>query len=64
MTVRSSNAGIFDGETTISVNVSPKSANVIVYANGKKMDKNKYVKVGIQEAKKGIVFDGSATLPM
>jgi hypothetical protein len=28
------------------------------------MDKNKYVKVGIQEAKKGIVFDGSATLPM
>jgi len=28
------------------------------------MDKNKYVKVGIQEAKKGVVFDGSATLPM
>ena len=64
LTVRSSNAGIFDWETTVSVNVSPKSANVIVYANGKKMDKNKYVKVGIQEAKKGIVFDGSATLPM
>ena len=55
LTVRSSNAGIFDWETTVSVNVSPKSANVIVYANGKKMDKNKYVKVGIQEAKKGIV---------
>ena len=64
LTVRSSNAGIFDGETTISVNVSPKSANVIVYANGKKMDKNKYVKVWIQEARKWVVFDGSATLPM
>lgn len=64
LTVRSSNKGIFDGEATVSVNVSPKSANVIVYANGKKMDKNKPVKVGVQEAKKGVVFDGSATLPM
>lgn len=64
LTVRSSNTGIFDGEATVSVNVSPKSANVIVYTNGKKMTKQKPLKVGVQEAKKGIVFDGSATLPM
>ena len=64
MTVRSSNTGIFDGEATVSVNVSPKSANVIVYTNEKKMTKQKPLKVGVQEAKKGIVFDGSATLPM
>ena len=48
----------------VSVNVSPKSANVIVYTNGKKMTKQKPLKVGVQEAKKGLVFDGSATLPM
>ena len=64
LTVRSSNTGIFDGEATVSVNVSPKSANVIVYTNGKKMTKQKPLKVGVQEAKKGLVFDGSATLPM
>ena len=64
LTVRSSNTGIFDGEATVSVNVSPKSVNVIVYTNGKKMTKQKPLKVGVQEAKKGIVFDGSATLPM
>lgn len=62
--MRSSNTGIFDGEATVSVNVSPKSANVIVYANGKQMNKNKYIKIGVQEAKRGVVFDGSATLPM
>lgn len=64
LTVRSSNSGIFDGEATVSVNVSPKSANVIIYANGKKMEKQKAVKIGVQEAKKWVVFDGSATLPM
>ncbi|MDO4713341.1 MAG: PKD domain-containing protein [bacterium] len=52
LTVRSSNSGIFDGEATVSVNVSPKSANVIIYANGKKMEKQKAVKIGVQEAKK------------
>ena len=64
LTVRSSNAGIFDGESTVSVNVSPKSAVVSIYANGKKMNKNKASKIWIQEAKKGVFFDGSATTPM
>ena len=45
LTVRSSNSGIFDGEAMVSVNVSPKSAVVSIYANGKKMNKNKPSKV-------------------
>ncbi|MFA7298823.1 MAG: PKD domain-containing protein [Candidatus Absconditabacterales bacterium] len=67
LTVRSSNKatdGIFDGEKTISIDVLPKTANIVVYANGQKLTKDDKIKVGIQEAEKGIIFDGSATLPM
>lgn len=64
LTVRSSNSGIFDGESTVSVNVSPKSAVISIYANGKKMNKNKPSKIWLQEAKKGVFLDGSATTPM
>lgn len=67
LTVRSSNQatnGIFDGEKTISIDVTPKTANIVVYANGQKLIKDSKIKVGIQEAEKGIIFDGSATLPM
>lgn len=64
LTVRSSNSGIFDGEAMVSVNVSPKSAVVNIYANGKKMHKNKPSKIWIQEARKGVFLDGSATSPM
>lgn len=67
LTVRSSNntsAGIFDGEKTISVDVTPKTANIVVYANGQRLTKNTNIKLGIQEAQKWIIFDGSATLPM
>ena len=64
LTVRSSNSGIFDGEATISVNVSPKSAVISLYANGKKMQKSKPSKIWIQEANKGVFIDGSATSPM
>lgn len=67
LTVRSSNKatdGIFDGEKTISIDVLPKTANIVVYANGQKLTKDDKIKVGIQEAEKWIIFDGSATLPM
>lgn len=67
LTVRSSNQatnGIFDGEKTISIDVTPKTANIVVYANGQKLTKNDKIKIGIQEAEKGVIFDGSATLPM
>ena len=63
-TVRSSNAWIFDGTKDITVTVSPKSATISIYANGKKMQKNKASKIGIQEAKKGVLFDGSSTTPL
>jgi len=67
LTVRSSNKatdGIFDGEKTISIDVTPKTANIVVYANGQKLTKDGKIKIGIQEAEKGVIFDGSATLPM
>ena len=63
-TVRSSNSWIFDGTKNITVTVSPKSATVSVYANGKKMQKSKASKIGIQEAVKGVLFDGSSTTPL
>lgn len=67
LTVRSSNKstdGIFDGEKTISIDVLPKTANIVVYANGQKLTKDGKIKIGIQEAERGVIFDGSATLPM
>ncbi|MCX6825204.1 MAG: PKD domain-containing protein [candidate division SR1 bacterium] len=67
LTVRSSNKatdGIFDGEKTISIDVLPKTANIVVYANGQKLVKDGKIKIGIQEAERGVIFDGSPTLPM
>ncbi|MDR2541382.1 MAG: PKD domain-containing protein [Candidatus Peribacteria bacterium] len=41
LTVRSSNnsKGILDGQADLNINISPKAANIIVYANTKKLDK-------------------------
>ncbi len=67
LTVRSSNKvtdGIFDGEKTMSIDVLPKTANIVVYANGQKLAKDGRIKIGIQEAERWVIFDGSATLPM
>ena len=44
--------------------MTPKTANIVLYANGQKLIKDGKIKIGIQEAQKGIIFDGSATLPM
>jgi PKD repeat protein len=67
LTVRSSNKatqGIFDGEKTISIDVTPKTANIVAYANGQKLVDGQNTKISIQEAEKGVVLDGSATVPM
>lgn len=67
LTVRSSNKAtdwIFDGEKTMSIDVLPKTANIVVYANGQKLLKDGKIKIGIQEAERGVIFDGSPTLPM
>ncbi len=67
LTVRSSNKvseGIFDGEKIMSVDVAPKSSIISVYANGKKLNKDEVVKIGVQEAQRWVVFDASATIPI
>jgi len=67
LTVRSSNKttqGIFDAEKTISIDVTPKTANIVAYVNGQKLDPANKTKISIQEAQKGVVLDGSATVPM
>lgn len=66
LTARSSNNkndGILDGEATVSVNVSPETANLIVYANGKKLQQKTYTKLWTFEAQRGIVFDASPSQP-
>lgn len=57
------NEWILDGEATTVITVAPEIANVVVYANWKKLGEKNYVKIGTQEAQKGVSFDGSATLP-
>lgn len=63
LVVRSSNAKewIMDGEQDITVNISPKAANIIVYANTRKMNANESLKIWIDEWSKWIVFDWTTT---
>ena len=65
LVVRSSNVdkGILDGEQDIEVNVTPKAANIVVYANTRRMTKNSPIKIWTSEWEKWVVFDGSATMP-
>ena len=57
------NKWVFDGETTAEVNVSPQSAVINVYANGKRMKETSFVKIWTTEAQNGVVFDGTSTAP-
>jgi hypothetical protein len=55
LTVRSSNKateGIFDGDKTMTIDVTPKTANITVYANSQKVNKDGKTKISIQEAEK------------
>ncbi|USN56552.1 MAG: PKD domain-containing protein [Candidatus Peribacteria bacterium] len=66
LTVRSVNQpteGILDGSQTVSVDVTPQSALVRVFANGKQLDENNYTKIGTAEAQRGVLLDASATVP-
>lgn len=65
LVVRSSNADkwIWDWEKNIEVVVAPKAANIVVYANTRKMSANSPLKIGISEWEKWVVFDGSTTMP-
>ena len=54
LTVRSVNQlskGILDGSSSTSVNVSPESATLIIYANGQQLNEDSLVKMGSLEAK-------------
>ncbi len=66
LTAKSANKStewILDGEATTVITVAPEIANIVVYANGKKLWQKNYTKIWTQDAQKGIVLDGSATLP-
>ena len=66
LTVRSSNVnikGILDGEMNLTVDVAPRAANIVVYANTIRLDRNRAIKIWTQEAKKGVIIDGTATMP-
>ena len=65
LVVRSSNVDkwILDGERDINIDVTPKAANIVVYANTRRMTKNSPIKIWTSEWEKWVVFDGSATMP-
>ncbi len=66
LTTRSANntsQGILDGKATTVISVAPEIANLVVYANGKKLQEKNHTKIGTQEAQRGVVFDASASLP-
>lgn len=65
LVVRSSNvnAWILDWEKDLTINVQPKAANIVVYANTRRMYTNSPLKIWITEWAKWVVFDGSATMP-
>ena len=65
MTVRSSNVDkwILDWEKDLIINVTPKAADIVVYANTRRMSQNNPLKIWISEWEKWVVFDGSLTWP-
>lgn len=65
LVVRSSNVDqwILDGSRDVTVSVSPKAANIVVYANTRRLQKSYPLKIWLTEWKKWVVFDGSATMP-
>ena len=65
LVVRSSNVNkwILDWEEDLTINVSPKAANIVVYANTRKMSQNEPVKIWTTEWVNWVVFDWSATRP-
>jgi len=66
LTVRSvnqRNLGILDGTQIVPITVAPQAAIISVFANGERLDRRVHTKLGSREARNGIRFDGSATIP-
>ena len=66
LVVRSSNVdtkGILDWDKDIEINVYPRVADLVVYANTRRMQKGVPLKIWTTEAEKWIVFDWTLTRP-
>ena len=65
LVVRSSNVDdwILDGEKNFTIDVSTKAADIVIYANTRRMSQNSPLKIWISEWEKWVVFDGSLTSP-
>ena len=65
LVIRSSNvdSGILDWERDMTINVTPKAADIVVYANTRRMEKNWPLKIWTTEWEEWVVFDGSLTMP-
>ncbi len=65
MTVRSSNVDkwILDWERDLIINVTPKAADIVVYANTRRMSQDFPLKIWTSEWEKWVVFDWSLTWP-
>ena len=65
LVVRSSNvnAWILDGDQNLTINVTPKAADIVVYANTRRMISTSPLKIWISEWEKWVVFDWSLTVP-
>ena len=63
---RSSNVDkwILDWEKNIEINVTPKAAKIVVYANARKMTEDWPLKIWTTEGERWVVFDGSLTTPL
>ncbi len=67
LTVRSANVDnkwVFDGQSSVNINVGPQAAKLIVFTNGRKLQENIAMKFTSQEANDGLRIDGSATAPL
>jgi len=64
LTVRSSNhtsQWVVDGSRIFSVDVAPRAANIVAFANGQRLSTTERIKFWLQEGQRGIVLDWSAT---
>ncbi len=66
LTVRSANRqneGIFDGESSIAINVAPQAAQIILFVNWIKADIDRMIKIGMQDGDTIVTLDAEATRP-
>ncbi len=66
LTVRSSNKSqwIFDWQASVTINVLPKSAKLILQAFGRVLNPDVPFKIATTEAQRGFIVDASATHPL